>query len=54
MTKYKIIAVFQMFGNMIGLSEYCGSGAACEGLILLCFSRQIFYDKMLKSAYEIY
>ena len=54
MTKYKIIAVFQMFGNMIGLSEYCGSGTVCEDLILLCFCLQILYDTMLKSAYEIY
>ena len=42
-----------MFGNMIELSDFWGSGFRCEDLILLCFCLEILNGNMLKSANEI-
>ena len=42
-----------MFGNLIGLLEFWGSGFRCEDRILLCFCLQIGNDKMLKPNNEI-
>ena len=42
-----------MFGNVIGLSEFWGSGLRCEDLILLCFCLQMLNYKMLKPNNEI-
>ena len=42
-----------MFGNMIGLAGFWGSGFKCEDLILVCFYHQMLNDKMLKPNNEM-
>ena len=44
---------FQIFGNMIRLSESWGSCFGCEDLILLCFCHQMLNTNMLKATSEI-
>ena len=43
-----------MFGNMIGFSEFWGSGFRCEDLIMICFCLQIGNDNILKPNNEIW
>ena len=42
-----------MLGNMIGLSEFWGSGFRCEELIILHLCLEIGNDNMLKPNNEI-
>ena len=42
-----------MFGNMIGLLKFWGSGFKCEDSILLRFCLQMLNDKMIKTNNEI-
>ena len=43
-----------MFRNIIGLSEFWGSGFRCEDLLLSCFCLQMLNNNMLKPNNEMF